>query len=36
MLRIGTSSDKLNSKAVGSTLALLKVGQSALEVTASI
>ena len=36
MLRIGISSERLNSKAVGSTLALLKVGQSALEVTASI
>ena len=36
MFRIGISSDKLNSNAVGSTLALLKVGQSALEVTASI
>ena len=36
MLRMGISSDRLNSKAVGSTFALLKVGQSALEVTASI
>ena len=36
MLRMGISSERLNSNAVGSTFALLNVGQSALEVTASI
>ena len=33
---MGISSDRLNSKTVGSTFALLKVGQSALAVTPSI